>query len=243
MRKGNEMKKKALKVLFTLFFLLFAINVTAETIPVEVISNNSHVWGDYYIEYGVGYGDDWQYMPPLQDSYNKMGSASQSGGISCSTLHAFSNANLFDISIDAYGHLWDFPFGDLVGAYPWVNAQTDTIFKPIHNFNTLNFIDSGYSDYGYYFNGSLIDLTDNIAIWDASYQAIDPYGPVAINYAFQSDHLYSVHLYATGTANGGDSLNLSFGFADLKAVPEPATMLLLGLGLMGLAGMKRKFKS
>ncbi|OQB54620.1 MAG: PEP-CTERM motif protein [Deltaproteobacteria bacterium ADurb.Bin151] len=234
------MQKVIISIFTIICFCLITLNAMAY--PVKLISNNSHVWGDYYIEYGVGVDDNWQFMPPLQDSYDSMGNASQSGSVSCSTLHAFSSANLFDISIDAYGHLWDFPFGDLVGAYPRANAQTDTIFRPLYNFNTLNFKDAGWSDYGYNFSGSLIDLTDNIVIWNASYQAIDPYGPVAINHAFQSDHLYSAHLYATGTANWGDSLNLSFGFTDLKAVPEPSTMFLLGLGLMGLAGLRRKLK-
>lgn len=234
------MKKLIVTIFIIVCFSLIALDAVAH--PVKVINSISHVWGDYYIEYGIGDADNWQFMPPLQDSYDNAGSASQSGGVSCYTLHALSSANLFDISIDAYGHLWDFPFGDLVGAYPRANAQTDTTFRPLYNFNTLNFKDVGWSDYGYNFSGSLIDLTDNIVIWNASYQAIDPYGPVAINYAFQSDHLYSVHLYATGTANWGDSLNLSFGFTDLKAVPEPASILLLGFGLMGLAGVRRKLK-
>ena len=53
---------------------------------------------------------------------------------------------------------------------------------------------------------------------------------------------------ATGSQSGGsslyayDALNISVRAGTSEKVPEPATMLLLGLGLMGLTGVRRRFK-
>jgi hypothetical protein len=48
-------------------------------------------------------------------------------------------------------------------------------------------------------------------------------------------------LYGALPANGAP-YELVGGTGRFEAVPEPATMLLLGLGLMGIAGIRRKFK-
>jgi hypothetical protein len=239
--EGKEMKRFVF-ILSIAIILGFTVHGNATTF--SLISNSNSISGWLDVDRWTG----TEFVGAYNGHYSETSSAPLYSELSYLDCYAYSGASVtgvfmaFDSFCDELGY--DIGFQSVATAY----AQSVSIFKPVSigEITPITFVDT--SNWGHTFAWAWIkDLTTNQEIFsmypdgepdweDYSYNFIQrfSYSDWALN------HEYQLTMYVWG----GDSEMVGDGgmFTDLSfvTVPEPTTILLLGIGIVGLAGVRRK---
>ncbi len=190
--------------------LLALVNVSLGGPGYESISTSHHIMGEIAGE--IGYDESG--TSPLSNSFsNSLGEVSSATDISSwfefDEFRCFAGAQKYS-DIDASA-----------------TAEISMIFKPYGNsFEIHTLLDEARS--GAYSLVRITDLMTGIPVFLNNYPGGLPDGVYAIN----PDHIYELYVYTMASVQEGGNDEYSFAAAEVNfsVIPEPTTLLLLGLG-------------
>ena len=176
--------------------------------------------------------------PILQDDFN-----TENGGSGVLNYTGFANWTVSKGTVDLIGNDGFFDFYPGNGLYVDLDGtsgeagllSSKIIFAPgsyVVSFDLGGSQREGYDD------GNVVDITMGISDFSTSItrNTNDPLQLFTYNVTITTAGSLTFHNL------GGDNVGAILDNVTVSAVPEPISLLLFGLGLVGLAGVRRKFK-
>ncbi len=258
---------------FLMVVLIFAFSCpSAFAIPVTILNSDYHIWGHIYghLDRRSPENSTWDFAQSVDREYDVSSSSPISYSLDMTEFdipytshHATSTADLFSLGASAADGMGGRSFGSegvtSVTAFSHSFAEAIWTFETIGNYLTVDLsVVHGYScDQDVW----LYDLTDNTVLFEGASQgsfglefSVNLLGqefmlPTGTSHDYSFDisvdptHVYAIKMY-TETDPGGNGPSSGTMSVDVSSrVPEPATVLLLCIGIAGFAGLtgSRKF--